>query len=162
MVNSFTFCYTIIYFVCFSTFFKVKHCKELGIPGDSASRLIMFFGLASFSSRILIGRLGDCKCVNNLSLHVVQIGLLTIAVAILLLPLARSYSAFVVFSVVDGFCDGAVGSQLNLLLLTTVSPKLRATAFGYANCLVSLSVVTGPPLAGLFVCLFVCFYTLLR
>lgn len=115
----------------------------------------MFFGLASFSGRVLIGRLGDCKCVNT-SLYVVQIAWLTIAVSILLLPLARSYTAFVVFSVVDGFCDGAVGSQLNLLLLTTVSPKLRATAFGYANCLVSLSLVTGPSVAGLFAYLFVC------
>ena len=85
----------------------------------------------------------------------VHVGLLTIAVSILLLPLARSYSAVAVFSVVDGFCDGAVGSQLNLLLLTTVSPNLRATAFGYANCLVSLSLVVGPSVAGLFCCLFV-------
>ena len=120
----------------------------------------MFFGLASLTGRILIGRLGDCKCFI-LSLYVIQIGFLTIAVSFLLLPLARSYTAFVIFSVVDGFCDGAVGSQLNLLLLTTVSPELRATAFGYANCLVSFSLVTGPTVAGLFVrsfvCLFVCF-----
>lgn len=119
----------------------------------------MFFGLASFTGRILIGRLGDRKCFIS-SLYVIQIGFLTMAVSFLLLPLARDYTGFVIFSVVDGFCDRAVGSQLNLLLLTTVSPKLRATAFGYANCLVSFSLVTGPSMAGLFVCLFVRFVCL--
>ena len=108
----------------------------------------MFFGIAGFTSRLLVGRLGDCKFVN--SLHVVQVGLLGIAVSILLLPLARSYTAFTVFSLVDGFLDGAVGSQINLLLLTTVSPQLRATSFGYANCLVSLTLMLGPSVAGRF------------
>ena len=71
-----------------------------------------------------------------------------VAINILLLPLARAYSAFVVFSIVDGFLDGLIGSQINLVLLTNVSPQLRATAFGYANCLVSLTLTIGPSVAG--------------
>ena len=125
---------------------KVKHCKELGIAGNSAARLIMFFGIASFSALFVFAGLGDCKHVNSLNL--VQGGSLVIAVSILLLPLARTYTAFVVFSIVDGFCDGVMASQVNLLLLTTVSTQLRATAFGYANCLVSLSITIGPSVAG--------------
>ena len=125
---------------------KVKHCRELGISGDSAARLIMFFGIASFAARLLIGRLGDCKCVS--SLHLIQVGSLGVAITILLLPLARAYSTFVVFSIVDGFLDGLIGSQINLVLLTTVSPQVRATAFGYANCLVSLTLTIGPSVAG--------------
>ena len=124
----------------------MKHCRELGIGGDSAARLLMFFGIASFSARLLIGRLGDCKCVS--SLHLIQVGSLGVAITILLLPLARAYRAFVVFSVVDGFLDGLMGSQFNLVLLTTVSPQLRATAFGYANCLASLTLTIGPSIAG--------------
>ncbi|CAH3188371.1 unnamed protein product [Porites evermanni] len=87
----------------------------------------MFFGIASFAARLLIGRLGDCKCVS--SLHLIQVGSLGVAITILLLPLARAYTAFVVFSIVDGFLDGLMESQFNLVLLTTVSPQLRATAF---------------------------------
>ena len=124
----------------------MKHCRELGIDGDSAARLLMFFGIASFSARLLIGRLGDCKCVS--SLHLIQVGSLGVAITILLLPLARAYRAFVVFSIVDGFLDGLMGSQFNLVLLTTVSPQLRATAFGYANCLASLTLTIGPSIAG--------------
>ena len=125
---------------------KVKHCRELRITGDSAARLIMFFGIASFAARLLIGRLGDCKCVS--SLHLIQVGSLGVAITILLLRLARAYSAFVVCSIVDGFLDGLIGSQINLVLLTTVSPQVRATAFGYANCLVSVTLTIGPSVAG--------------
>ena len=125
---------------------KVKHCRELGISGDSAARLMMFFGIASFSARLLIGKLGDCKCVSSLLL--IQVGSLGLAITILLLPLARAYTAFVAFSIVDGFLDGVIGSQFNLVLLTTVSPQLRATAFGYANCLASLTLTIGPSIAG--------------
>ena len=121
----------------------------------------MYFGIASFSGRIVIGRLGDCRYFIS-SHHVVEIGFLTMAVSCLLLPSARGYTAFVVFSVVYGFCEGAVGSQMNLLFLTTVSPKLRAAAFGYATCFISFTMMTGLTVAGLFVhsflCLFVCLF----
>ena len=104
-----------------------------------------FFGIASFSARLLIGRLGDCKCFS--SLHLIQVGSLGVAITILLLPLARAYTAFVVFSIVDGFLDGLMGSHFNLVLLTTVSPQLRGTAFGCANCLASVTLTIGPSIA---------------
>ena len=119
----------------------------------------MYFGLASFTGRIVIGRLGDCKCFIS-SLYVVQIGFFTMAVSFLLLPLARGYTAFVVFSVVYGFCEGAAGSQVNLLFLTSESPKLRAVAFGYVTCLVSFTMMTGLYVAGLFVHSFFCLFVL--
>ena len=140
--------YSTVLILFFYSFLKVNHCIELGIPGNNAARLIMFFGMASFVGRLVTGRLGDCKCVN--SLYMVQASFLTLAVFILLLPLARSYIAFVLFSLVAGYAYGAGLSQVNLLLLTTVSPTLRAIAFGYGTCLVSFSIMIGPSLAGEF------------
>ena len=63
---------------------------------------------------------------------------------------ASTYVPFVVISVFYGIGDGIGLTVHNLLLLTTVEPKRRASAFGLANMLISVSITTGAPLAGLY------------
>jgi len=124
----------------------VKHCLEIGISADSASKLFIFQGLASSVSRVMVGRLCDIRCVNAIYVH--QFGDLLVGFMTLALPLLRSYAGILSFAVVYGIGDGIFVTTMNSLLLFTVDEKQRAAALGLGSCLIALSVGGGPPLAG--------------
>ena len=69
-------------------------------------------------------------------------------VATLLLPLARRYFQFVLYFIVYGLADGAVGCSSLIAILSCFTSKKRSLGFGLV-CMVSASVAAaGPPLAG--------------
>jgi len=124
----------------------VKYCLELGISADSASRLFIFLGLSSCVARIAAGRLCDVKWINTIFIY--QFGALLVGFNTLVLPVVRSYKGIAVFAVLYGLGDGIFITTMNSLLMFTVDEKRRAAALGLGNALLSVGVVTGPPLAG--------------
>ena len=124
----------------------MKYCLELGISADSASRLFIFLGLSSCVARIAAGRLCDVKWINTIFIY--QFGALLVGFNTLVLPVVRSYMGIAVSAVIYGLGDGIFITTMNLLLMFTVDEKRRAAALGLGNTLLSVGVVTGPPLAG--------------
>ena len=106
----------------------------------------MIFGITSCATRVTAGRLCDIRAIKPV--NVFQVGALIVSVAVLMFGGPSTYVPFVVISVFYGIGDGISLTVGNLLLLTTVEPKRRASAFGLANMLISVSVATGAPLAG--------------
>lgn len=106
----------------------------------------MIYGLSSFAFRIVAGRLCDVKSVNPI--YVFQFGMLVVSVAAMLFGVPSSYVPFAVISVFFGIGDGMSLTAGNLLLLITVEAKKRASAFGLANMLISVSIAIGAPLSG--------------
>ncbi|XP_073247572.1 monocarboxylate transporter 10-like [Porites lutea] len=127
-------------------FHLVRHCEDLNISADKSSKLLMIFGVVSCVTRVTAGRLCDIRGVK--AIHVFQIGVLVIGLAVLMLGVASTFVHFVFISVFYGIGDGISVTVSNLLLLTTVEPQKRASAFGLANTLISISIATGAPLAG--------------
>lgn len=125
---------------------QVRYCKDLGIPEDKSSKLLMIYGLSSCVMRIASGRLCDIKWINPI--YVYQIGLFTIAVAVISFGVVSAYLPLCVVSVFYGIGDGISLSLTNLLLLTAVEPERRASAFGLGNMFISISTTVGAPLAG--------------
>ena len=125
---------------------QVKHCLELGISADSASRLFIFIGLASSLARVVTGRLCDASWVNTIYVH--QFGDLLMGIATIVLPLLKGYTGILLFAVVYGVGDGIFVTTINSLLLFTVDEKRRAAAIGMGCNKFSLGIVGGPPLAG--------------
>ena len=115
---------------------QVKHCLELGISADSASRLFIFIGLASSLARVVTGRLCDASRVNAMYVH--QFGDLLVGIATIVLPLLKSYTGFLLFAVVYGVGDGIFITTMNSLLLFTVDEKRRAAALGIGSNIISL------------------------
>lgn len=74
--------------------------------------------------------------------------MLTSGVAVMLFGVPSTYVPLAVISALYGIGDGTSLTSGNLLLLTTVEPKKRASAFGLANMLISVSIATGAPLSG--------------
>ena len=125
---------------------QVKHCLEIGISADSASRLFIFIGLASSLARVVAGRLCDTSRVN--AIYVNQFGDLLVGTATIVLPLIKSYTGILLFAVVYGVGDGIFTTTMNSLLLFTVDEKRRAAALGLGSNILSLGIAGGPPLAG--------------
>ncbi|XP_078371646.1 monocarboxylate transporter 10-like isoform X1 [Oculina patagonica] len=126
----------------------IKHCEqELHIPGDKASMLYTYLGIASFFSRHLFCKLGDLKYFNRF--HLYQ-GAMTInGLCVVCLPFARSFGSVVAVIVVFGLMDGAMMGQFSLLVLKCVSKDKLNQAWGYIMLFIGLSICIGPPMAGL-------------
>ena len=81
---------------------------------------------------------------------VLQVGGFASGVSVLLFTVARSYLSFLLCSVSFGLGNGTVVTTSNLIFLTCVDVKRRASAFGLANCLTSFAIASAPPFAGEF------------
>ena len=127
---------------------QVKYAEEQGLPADSSSRLLMYFGLASCIARLVAGCVCDLTRVNPR--YIFQVGSLITAVSVILLPLANSQTRFILCSVSFGVGNGITLTSMNVVLLNCVEAKRRASAFGLANFLSSFSVLSFPPLIGKF------------
>ncbi|KAJ7330737.1 hypothetical protein OS493_021666 [Desmophyllum pertusum] len=124
----------------------VKYSEEEGISPDSSSRLLMFYGLTSCFARLVTGRVCNLTWINP---HFVfQVGSFIAALSVIFVTLARSYIGFLSCSVLFGLGGGISIATSNLIFLTCVDPGRRASAFGLASCLGSLSILSSPPLAG--------------
>ena len=126
----------------------MRYCEDINITADAASRLFIYYGLASCVGRLVTGRLCDFEKVNTF--YVYQVAELVVGAGTLLVTLATSYFHMVIFIVIYGLCDGAYITTLNLLLLTCVSPEKVPTALGWQMQVSSFFLASGPPIAGMF------------
>ncbi|KAJ7393162.1 hypothetical protein OS493_006128 [Desmophyllum pertusum] len=125
----------------------VRYCEDIGITADAASRLFVYYGIASCVGRLVSGRLCDFEKVNTF--YVYQVSELIAGTSILVVTMATSYVHMVVFIVIYGLCDGAFITTLNVLLMTCVSPQKVPIAIGWEMQISSFFLASGPPVAGL-------------
>lgn len=117
-----------------------------GISLIDASFLPVSLSIGSLIGKILFGFIGQIKGVNILYLF--QMILLSMAVCLTLLPMARTITHLIVFSVVYGIFDGAFSGYTVPIVATTVPPAKLSMAFGAMYTLLSVEILFGPPLAG--------------
>ena len=125
---------------------QVKYCLDLGISADSASRFFISFGLSSSVARVAAGRICDVTWVNTI--YIYQFGALLDGFVIVVLPVIRSYTGILFFSVIYGICDGIFISTMNSLLMFNVEEDRRAAALGLGNSLIAFAIASGSPFAG--------------
>ncbi|EDO37807.1 predicted protein, partial [Nematostella vectensis] len=127
--------------------FMVKYCESLGISSAAASRLLIYIGLATMTTRVLVGEVCDLRWLSASAMSQVAktlSGAMAIAVAF-----AVTYGQFVVVSVLYGLADGAMATTLNFLLMSTVPASKMSSAFGFGSIATSVAVAAGPPLSGI-------------
>ena len=90
----------------------------------------------------------NLKFIN--SKFVFQVGAIISAVAVILFTVAHDYSIFLLCNIFFGVGQGILITAANLIILTCVDIERRASAFGLANFLTSLAILSSPPLAGKF------------
>ena len=124
----------------------MRYCEDIGITADAASRLFVYYGLASCVGRLVTGRLCDFQKVNTF--YVYQAAELVLGTSILVVTMATSYVHITVFVVIYGFCDGLFITTLNVLIITCVRPLKVPVALGWQLQVTSLFLASGPPIAG--------------
>ena len=125
----------------------MRFSEDIGISADAASRLFIYYGLASCVARLIAGRLCDFQKVNTW--YVYQAAELALGTSILVVTMATSYVHMIVFIVFYGFCDGVFSTTLNVLFLTCVSQSQVPFAIGWGLQITSIVVAGGPPVAGM-------------
>ena len=124
----------------------MKYSEDLGMSSVASSRLILYLGITTVTGRFACGFLCSFKRLNNW--YILQGLLLVNGVSTMLLTLAQNYAAFVSYSVVFGFCDGAMATILNVQAVTCVDHARAASAFGYLLMIASVTSLIGPPISG--------------
>ena len=117
------------------------------MSSNASSRLILFMGINIVLGRFAGGFLCSIKRLDNW--FILQGVLLINGVSTMLLTLAKNYEELVAYSVVFGFCDGAMATVFNITALTCVDPPRAASAFGYLLLCQSVASLVGPPLSGM-------------
>lgn len=126
----------------------MKYAEQKGVPPDESAILFCYIGLTSAVARILVGHVCDFKCVK-VEL-ITQAAIYINGVAMCILSRADSYSYFLAYSLVYGFCDGLFGSTVNIQVVGSVKPHLTSKAIGFWLAVTSPSIAAGPPIAGRF------------
>ncbi|KAL9954142.1 hypothetical protein ACROYT_G041640 [Oculina patagonica] len=125
----------------------IRFCEDIGITADKASKLYIYYGIASATARVIAGRICDVRRINPV--YVYQGVEFVVGLSTILVTFADSYSELIVFAVFYGFCDGAFITTLNVILLTCVEEAKRPASLGWNMQFASIFMGSGPPIAGL-------------
>lgn len=125
---------------------QVKFARDLGFSGDESSWLLIYQGFSSFVARILSGRLCDLKWINPCYLY--QLSIILDGTSVAFASLASHYSHLVTYSVFFGIAEGGFVATFSIILLNSVEPSRRASAFGLGAMSYGMGIALGGPTAG--------------
>lgn len=125
----------------------VRFLEGKGVPEAKAARLYIYSGLASLLIRPVIGRLNDVTWINMFYIYSIATGVE--CVVTFLLPFVITNISLVIYFVVFGLADGAMGCGLPIAVINSLPEKMRPLGIGAYNCLSCFSSACGPALGGL-------------
>ncbi|XP_020916619.1 monocarboxylate transporter 13 [Exaiptasia diaphana] len=123
-------------------FHLAQYAAELGIPGESSSWMYFSIGTGSMVFRILTGKLLDTGLIPPLRLY--QLAMIVFTIAHFLVPLTKNFVLLVVYSSVNGICDGIFVTAA-LCMILKAYPGM---GLGWALCFQGFSFLICPVLAG--------------
>ena len=100
---------------------QVKYAEDLGIPNHRSSWLYFAIGSASLVARILTGKVLDTGWIS--AMHVIRIGAVTFGIIDCLVPLAKSFTLLMIYSVAFGICEGIFTTSLFCFIINLFSPQ---------------------------------------
>ena len=110
------------------------------------AQMFFFNGLASTISRAVTGRLCDIR--RDCPVWIMRVTVFVSGTMVILMTLWSSYKQLLACFVVYGMMDGAFASSMNVLVLSTLSPKQRSQGIGFFHFCISSNLVAGPPFGG--------------
>ena len=117
-----------------------------------ASWLPVILSISGWCGKLIFGTIGQNKYINMVYLF--QIFLQAMAICLTLLPLATTFNQLTIFSVIYGLFDGGFTGFILPLVATTVPTKYIGIAVGTLYSSISVELLFGAPLAGMYGVLF--------
>jgi len=124
----------------------VKYCDDLGIPADKSSTLFLFLGIFAALGRLGGGFLCNMRFIKACLLQ--QAAAFIVGSSTMLLILAKTYVAMVMYVIMFGFADGIMTSSLIIECIESVEESKKASAFGFFLLFGGIVGIVSPPLAG--------------
>ncbi|KAL9954133.1 hypothetical protein ACROYT_G041631 [Oculina patagonica] len=126
----------------------IKHCDDLGIPADKSATLYLFIGIFATLGRLGGGFLCNMRCTNSLRLF--QAAVFVMGASTMLLTLAKTYAALVVYAIVFSMADGMMITTfvIECMSMETVEESKRLSVFGFTMMSTGMFALSSPPLAG--------------
>ena len=125
----------------------MKYGQELGFSADSVANLYIYQGISAIIIRIVGGVILGLNIIQ--SRHLYQICLFANGLVTIFLPMVNKYYGLVVYVVIFGASDGIFWAVLTVLVVENVNANDRSSALGMQQFLTSISLLLGPPLAGI-------------
>ncbi|XP_058949438.2 monocarboxylate transporter 4 [Pocillopora verrucosa] len=129
------------------TLHMVRFLEGRGVQESRAARLYIYSCLSSLLIRPMIGRLNDVTWINMFYIYSIATGVE--CVVTFLLPFAITNLSLVLYFVVFGLADGAMGCGLPIAVINSLPEKMRPLGIGAYNCLSCFASACGPALGGL-------------
>ncbi|XP_028408309.1 monocarboxylate transporter 10-like [Dendronephthya gigantea] len=130
--------------------FLVAQCaKDSGIPATETKWLNIVFGFGCFVGKVVSGSLAAPLLRRDMCKHLYTITIFAYSLSSFLVSLHPAYESLIAYMVFVGFLQGLVESLFFLVNLEIAGMNAYRTACGFTLALTSVSMTTGPPLAGL-------------
>lgn len=124
----------------------MKHCDDIGIPADKSSTLFLFLGIFAALGRLGGGFLCNMRFIKVR--HLQQSATFIVGSSTMLVILAKTYVAMVVYVIPFAFADGIMITSLIIESMESVEESKTASAFGFIMLVGGIVGITSPPLAG--------------
>jgi MFS family permease len=120
------------------------------VSGTQSTLLIAYLAINQTVFKIIFGRLGDFA--RSKRIVTLQIVLFIQAIATMICPLATKYGyvILVIYVVVFGLGDGCWSVMIGMGTELIVGKAMMPRAFGCLYGFISIPLILGPPIAGMF------------
>ncbi|XP_038649422.1 monocarboxylate transporter 12-like [Scyliorhinus canicula] len=129
--------------------YLIPHAQNIGIEHFQAALLMSYWSAGDCIGRLSCGWLANFRLVKSIRLTAILITILSIA--LMLFPVAKSYTLLVIFSCICGFFFGTMLAIIVTVLTDVMGVEKLDNALGLIMFFRSIACLFGPPLAGLLV-----------
>jgi MFS family permease len=129
-------------------FFQAQCARDFGIPTYQTKWLNIVFGFGCFFGKLVSGSLAEPLLRRDMCKNLYLVTLFAYSLSSLLVSFNPVFEYLVAYMVFVGFLQGLVESLFFLVNLEIAGKNGYRAACGFTLALTSVSMTTGPPLAG--------------
>ena len=128
--------------------FQAQCTRDSGVPLSRTKWLNIVFGFGCFFGKLISGPLAEPLLRRDMCKHLYFATIFAYSLSSFLVSLNPVFDCLIAYMVFVGFLQGLVESLFFLVNLEIAGMNSYTTACGFTLALTSISMTTGPPLAG--------------
>ncbi|KAG8564928.1 hypothetical protein GDO81_012638 [Engystomops pustulosus] len=132
-------------------FYLVPYATSSGIEESTAALLLSLIGFINIFARPISGIVSQQRIFSGKLIYLFSGAVIVNGLTNLVPAASASFSSLVIYCVVYGISMSVIGSLVFQVLMDIVGMKRFPGAFGLFTILESITILLGPPLAGLLV-----------
>nr|XP_046213767.1 monocarboxylate transporter 12-B-like [Oncorhynchus gorbuscha] len=128
--------------------YLVPYALSVGVEHQQAAFLMSILGVTGIVGNITFSWLTDRKCVKKYRKVSFMFAVGMEGLSCLLIPLLRSFTLLVPFSMLYGYFDGAYSALIPVVTSDMVGSSYLSSALGVVNFLHAIPYLVSPPIGG--------------